>query len=68
MPTGLVLDEFDVDLPPLTSGLVVVVIVIVGGGTNARTLYASRVGAISVAGHVVVTAGGGIGISDVGHF
>lgn len=67
MSTRFVLNKFDVNLPPLTSGLVVVVVIIISGGTDARTLNASRVGAISIAGRVVVSARGGIGISDVGH-
>ena len=68
MPTRFVLDEFDVNLPSFTSRLVIVIVVVVGGGTNARTLDAARVSAISVAGRVFVAAGGGIGIRDVGHF
>ena len=68
MSARLVLDEFDVNLPPLTSGLIVVVIVVVGGGgTDARTLDSSGVSAISVAGRVFMTAGGSIGIRNVGH-
>ena len=69
MSTRLVLDEFDVNLPPLTSGLVVVIIVVVGGSsTDAGPLGASRVGAIAVAGRVFMAAGGSIWIRDVGHF
>ena len=68
MSTRLVLDEFDVNLPPLTSGLVVIVVVVVGGGgTDARTLNSSGVSTISVAGRVFMTAGGSIGIRNVGH-
>ena len=68
MSTRFVLNKFDVNLPPLTPGLVIVVVVVISGSTDARTLNASRVSAISIAGRVVVSAGGGIGISDVGHF
>lgn len=69
MSTGLVLDELDVDLPPLATRLVVVIVVVVGGRADTRTLHASIVSAVAVAGRVV-QAGGRvrIGVSDVGHF
>ena len=66
MTAGLVLDEFDVNLPPLTSRLVVIIVVVVGHSRDARTLDASNVGA--VAGRIIMGGGRGIGVSDVRHF
>ena len=67
MTAGLVLDEFDVNLPPLTPRLVLIIVVVVGGRSrDARTLDASNVGA--VAGRIVMGGGRGIGVSDVSHF
>lgn len=37
VPSRFVLDEFDVDLPPFTTRLVVVIVIFVGGGTDARS-------------------------------
>jgi len=62
--TRFVLDEFDVDFPPLPTWLVVIIVVVVGCSTHAGTLDAARVSAI--AGRVIVVRGG-IGISDVCH-
>ena len=66
MTAGLVLDEFDVNLPPLTSRLVIIFVVVVGRSRDARTLDASNVGA--VAGRIVMGGGRGIGVSDLSHF
>lgn len=66
MSSRLVLDEFDVNLSPLTSRLVLIIIIIVGSGTDARTLDAASVGA--VAGRIVMGIWGSIGIRNVGHF
>jgi len=66
--TRFILNEFDVNLPPLATGLVIVVVVVVGSSTDARTLDTSSLSAIAIAGRVI-KAGGGlvVGISDVGH-
>ena len=66
MSSGLVLDEFDVNLSPLASRLVFIVIVVVGSGADARTLDASSVS--TIAGRIVVGIWGSIGIRNVGHF
>lgn len=66
MSSRLVLDEFDVNLPPLASGLVFIIIIVVGSGTDARTLDAASVSA--VAGRIVVGVWGSIGIRNVGHY
>jgi len=41
MPTRLVLNELDFNLPSLTARLVIIVIVVVGGSAGALTLVAS---------------------------
>jgi len=46
--TRFVLDELDLDLPPLTAGLVVVVVIVVGRVADALALDASALGAIAV--------------------
>lgn len=72
MPTGLVLDEFNVDLSSLPTRLVVVIIIVVGGGTDARSFDAailSTLCAVAVAGRnrVVVDGWRLGGIGKVGH-
>ena len=68
MTTRLVLNKFDVNLPPLATGLVIVIIVVVCGGRHAWALDSSS---ISVAGarEGVVSAGAvlSIRVLDVGH-
>lgn len=72
VPTRFVLDEFDVNLPSLPTGLVVVIVVIVGGGTDARSFDAAvfpPLCAVTVAGrNRVVVDGWRLGrIGKVGH-
>ena len=66
MSTRLVLDELDVNLPPLTSRLVIVVVVVIGRGTHTRTLDAASVGAVAVVGRVEARRMS-VGVGDVGH-
>lgn len=69
MSAGLVLDELDINFSSFTPWLVIIVVVVVGSCADPRTLYTAIVGAISVAGRVVL--GGGrmlcIRIRNVGH-
>lgn len=68
VPSRFVLDELDVNLPPLATGFVVIVIVVVRSSADARSLDASRIG-VAIAGERVVGARAvvGIGVLDVGH-
>ncbi len=68
MPSRFVLDELDVNLPPLATGLVIIIVVVVGSSADARTFDASRI-RVAIAGERVVGARAvvGIGILDVGH-
>ena len=66
VPTRLVLDEFDVNLSPLSSRLVVVVIVVIGSSAHARTLDTARIGTVAIVGRV--QAGRvGVWIGNVSH-
>lgn len=72
VPTRLVLNELDIDLPSLAAWFVVVIVVVVGGGTDARPLEASvfsALCAVAVTGrNRVVVTGGRLGrIGKVGH-
>lgn len=68
MPSRFILDEFDVDLSPLTSRLVIVIVIVVSSLTDARTLDASSV-AVAIASQRVISTFGLVddGILDVGH-
>lgn len=67
MPSRLVLDKLDLNLPPLTTWLVIIIVVVVGGsGRGARALDASLGAAIAVA--QVVLVGGRVGLILVGDF
>lgn len=68
--TGLVLDELDVDLPPLPTGLIVIVVIVVAGSTEARALDAAiLLRTVPIAGRQAIVLDGGRlgGIDDVGH-
>lgn len=66
VPTRLVLDEFDVNLSPLASRLVVVVIVVIGSSAHTRTLDTARIGTVAIVGRV--EAGRmGVWIGNVSH-
>ena len=72
MAPRFILDEFNVDLPPLATRLVIVVVVVVAGSSrNAGPLHASSLSAIAIAGRKRVILGRGrllmIGVNDVGH-
>ena len=68
VPTRLVLNEFDINLPTFTAGLIVIIVVIIGGSTDARTLDSTVVGvAIGVAWVVGGRGVGCVGVRDVGH-
>ena len=67
MTTRLVLDEFDLDLSPLTATLLIIIVVVVACLRHSGTLRASRLEPIAgeiVARRRVVE---GIRIGDVGH-
>lgn len=66
--TRLVLDELDINLPPLPPGLVIVIVIVIRSSRDAWTLDASSI-AITIASQRVVSTGAvlGIGILDVGH-
>ena len=65
MATRLIGDELDLNLSPLSSGLIIIIVIVVGGGWTL-TLDTTTV-AISE-GMVVEGRGRGlIGIGDVGH-
>ena len=68
MPSRFVLDELDVDLPPLATRLVIIIVVVVGGSTDARTLDSSSI-SIAIASERVLSTRAlvGVGILDVGH-
>ena len=61
--TRLILDEFDLNLPSLTSWLVVIIVVVVGGSTDARTFGASILDS-SIAGDKVILSGRRVFVSD----
>ena len=61
--TRFVLDELDLDLATLTAALIVIIIVVVGS-TDARTLGASRLGAIASAGDEIVMGRRRVLLSD----
>lgn len=72
VPTRFVLDEFDVNLPSLSTGLVVVIFVVVGSGTDARSFDAavlSTLYAVTVTGRNRIVMDGRRlgGIGKVGH-
>ena len=69
MPSGFVLDEFDVDLPPLATGLVLVIIIVISSLTDTRTLDTSCV-AVAITSQRVFSSLGLVngGILDVGHW
>ena len=71
MPTRFILNELDVNLPPLAPRLIVVVVIVVGRGGDARSLDAPIV-AVAVAGHAQGVVLGAravlvVGILDFGH-
>ena len=66
VPSRFVLDEFDVNLPPLTARLVIVIIIIVCSSTHARPLNAASIGAVAIVGRVEPRRMG-VWIGDVGH-
>ena len=68
MSSRLVLDELDVNFPPLATGLVIIIVVVIGGSTDARTLDASSI-SIAIASERVLSTRAlvGVGILDVGH-
>lgn len=68
MPSRFVLNELDVNLPPLAPGLVIIIVVVVSSSAGARTLDTSII-AIAIAGERVVGTGAvvGSGVLDVGH-
>ena len=68
--TRLILDELDVNLPPLPTRLVIIVVVIVAGCADARALDTATLGATVPGRESIVLGAGGllvIGIGDVGH-
>lgn len=72
VPTRFVLNELDVNLPSLATGLVVVIVIVVGGRADARTFDASVLPtgcAVAVTGRdrVVVDGWRLGGIGKVGH-
>ena len=60
----LVLDEFDIDLPPLTTSSLVIVVIFIRCSAYSRTFDTTCVGAIA---RRVVVSWRGIRISDVSH-
>jgi len=65
--TRLVLDELDLDLAPLATGLVVVVVIVVGGSAGARALDTSGLAVTIVEVVVVVVQESGILGHNFGH-
>lgn len=71
MSAGFILNEFDVYLPPLATGLVVVIIIVVGVVADARpfdTAILSTCYAVAVTGRSLVLDGWGLcGVGKVSH-
>ena len=65
--TRLVLDELDLDLAPLATGLVVVVVIVVGGSAGARALDTSGLAVTIVEVVMVVVQESGILGHNFGH-
>lgn len=70
MATRFVLDELDVDLPPLATGLIVIVIILIAGRAETRALDpAILLRTVPIAGRkaIVLDRGRLGGIDEVGH-
>lgn len=68
--TRLVLDELDVDLPPLTTGLIIIVVIIIAGGAETLAFDAAIIlRPVAIAGRKsIILHRGRLGrIGDVGH-
>jgi hypothetical protein len=68
--TRLIRDELDLDLSPLTTGLVIVVVVVVGGRGTLALEATTLAGRGAIPDGVVVEGGGGslvVVVGDVGH-
>lgn len=50
--TRLILNELDIDLPPLTARLVIIVVVVIRSGAYPRALHAASVGTVAITGRV----------------
>lgn len=71
MSAGFILNKFDIDLPPLATGLVVVIVIVVSVVADARpfdTAILSTCYAVAVTGRSLVLDGWGLcGVGKVSH-
>lgn len=67
MTAGLVLNEFDVNLPSLATRLVVVVVIIICSSADSRSFDAAVVGAVAVTCRVAEIRRMSVWVGNVGH-